>query len=229
MKARTPTMTLTSRTLAMGMVLTTTITLIGCSREGAAAPSWAELQASASASATTTPAASASATPSTSPGSPTSPVIEDRPDTADKAIDAATRAAKGYWAVGDQIMNELGKNPERINPVSTGPAQTSVHEHARTLREVGPGTRYDRTLEVLDAYATERTEVANGEETNIPNGFVGLTVCNDTSAMKYEDPRAEPTQKRSKIAVEVIYDSKSRSWKVAWVLNDEYGKPAPEC
>jgi hypothetical protein len=227
MKVRTPTMTLTSRTLAMSMVLTTTITLIGCSREGAAAPSLEELQSSASASATTTPAASA--TPSASPDSPASSVNTGKPRNAEEAIDAATRATEIYWATEDVIFNDGGKNPERIDPISTGTARALTYQYAEAIAK-SSDTHFERSVEVIDAYATDRSTFdEEGAESIVKHGFVGLKVCNDSSKMTYADPGDEPSQKRIQGDIEVVYDSTSQSWKVARVLDPPVGERAQQC
>ncbi|NWL32035.1 hypothetical protein [Paenarthrobacter nitroguajacolicus] len=133
-----------------------------------------------------------------------------------EAIAAATAVTKEYWAVTDQILNDGGKNPERVDAVSTGAARTYVHDAAAQVLAKGVSVGGSRAVSVTQSYASDATPPGGA---TIKNGFVGLTVCNDISGSKPLNADGTPGNKgdvmRAAENIEVTYDPAVSKWTVS--------------
>ena len=145
------------------------------------------------------PTPSASATGSgttTTSASPTASAVATvaAPKDSAEAIAAATAVTKEYWALGDKILNDGGKNPERIDAVSTGMARTDIHDAAAQALKKGVTVSGGRTITVTASYASDATPPG---QALVKNGFVGLTVCNDVTATTSVNSDGTPGDKGS--------------------------------
>lgn len=164
-----------------------------------------------SASATGSGTTTASASPTAS-GAATAAAPKDSAE----AIAAATAVTKEYWAITDQILNDGGKNPERVDAVSTGAARTYVHDAAAQVLAKGVSVGGSRAVSVTQSYASDATPPGGA---TIKNGFVGLTVCNDISGSKPLNADGTPGNKgdvmRAVISIEATYDPAVSKWMVS--------------
>lgn len=162
------------------------------------------------------PTPTGSGTSTTTP-SPTASAVATvgAPKDSAEAIAAATATTKSYWAIADTILNDGGKNPERIDAVSTGPARSGIHDAAALALKKGVTVSGSRSITVTQSYASDATPAGKPP---IKNGFVGLTVCNDVTATKSLNADGTPGDKgsvlRSILSVEVTYDPAVSKWMV---------------
>lgn len=169
------------------------------------------------------PAPSPSVTGSEAPASapPTASAVATvaAPKDSAEAIAAATAVTKEYWALGDKILNDGGKNPERIDAVSTGMARADIHEAAAQALKKGVTVSGGRTITVTASYASDATPPG---QALVKNGFVGLTVCNDVTATTSVNADGTPGDKgsvlRSVRSVEINYDPAASKWMVSNVI-----------
>lgn len=165
-----------------------------------------------------TPGPTPATTSSTGMPSPTASAAETvgPPKDSAEAIAAATDVTKSYWAVTDQILNDGGKQPERIDAVSTGQARTEVHDAAAQVLKQGVTVGGSRSVSVTESYASDATPPG---QPVIKNGFVGLTVCNDVTGSKPTNADGTPGDKGSMPrhirSVEVTYDPSAGRWMVS--------------
>lgn len=170
-----------------------------------------------SASATGSGTASASASPTAS-----AVATVAAPKDSAEAIAAATAVTKEYWAITDQIMNDGGKNPERIDAVSTGAARTYVHDGAASALKQGVRVGGNRVVTVTHSYSSDATPPGGA---TIKNGFVGLTVCNDVTGSKPLNADGTPGDKGTVLrhvrSIEVTYDPATSKWMVSNYIRPE--------
>lgn len=162
--------------------------------------------------AVSTPTSAATATGSPKPTS--APTVA--PPTSDaEARAAATAVAKQYWAIEDQIFNDGGANPDRINAVAAGQAAKDTHAAAAAQVKNKIKIAGERGFEVTQSYSSELTI---SEKPAISNGFVGLSVCNDITPIVTTNADGTPGDKgtvfKTIISVEVQYDPTSHKWFV---------------
>jgi hypothetical protein len=167
--------------------------------------------ASVSSSSTVTPSPTASAAATVGP-----------PKDSAEAIAAATAATKDFWMVTDQIMNDGGKQPERIDAVATGNARDTIQKAAARALEKGITIGGNRALTITDSYSSDTKP--SGQPA-IKNGFVGLTVCNDITNVKPLKADGTPGDKgtvmRATHTVDVTYDPSSHKWIVSNLITPE--------
>jgi hypothetical protein len=165
-----------------------------------------------------TPGPTPATTSSTGMPSPTASAAETvgPPKDSAEAIAAATAVTKSYWAIADQIFNDGGRHPERIDTVSVGQARADIHDAAARALQQGVTIGGSRAVEVTDSYASDATPP--GQPT-IKNGFVELTVCNDvtgSSPVKADGtPGDKGTALRHILSYEVTYDPTVSKWMVS--------------
>jgi hypothetical protein len=165
-----------------------------------------------------TPGPIPATTSSTGMPSPTASAAETvgPPKDSAEAIAAATAVTKSYWTVTDQILNDGGKQPERIDAVSTGQARTAVHDAAAQVLKQGITVGGSRSVSVTESYASDATPPG---QPVIRNGFVGLTVCNDVTGSKPTNADGTPgdngSMPRHIRSVEVTYDPSAGRWMVS--------------
>lgn len=165
-----------------------------------------------------TPGPTPATTSSTGTPSPTASAAETvgPPKDSAEAIAAATAVTKSYWAVTDQILNDGGRQPERIDAVSIGQARTDVHDAAAQVLKQGVTVGGSRSVSVTDSYASDATPPG---QPVIKNGFVGLTVCNDVTGSQPTNADGTPGDKGSMPrhirSVEVTYDPSAGRWMVS--------------
>lgn len=166
-----------------------------------------------STSSTNTASQTASTSASASPTA-TGPASSAPPSSSALAIAAATTAAKQYWAISDLILQQNGKNPGRVDAYASGQAAKYVHDAAALAAKGGTFTG-NRTITVTSSYSSD---VKVNGKVAVPNGFVGLAVCNDVSKVGGTEPNGSPAKlsdvKRSIQNLEVQYDQKTGTWKV---------------
>lgn len=166
---------------------------------------------------TPSPSATGSGATTTS-ASPTASAVATvaAPKDSAAAIAAATAVTKEYWAITDQILNDGGKNPERIDAVSVGQAATYVHDAAALAVKQGVSVGGSRVVTVTQSYSSDATPPGG---TSIKNGFVGLTVCNDITGSKPLNADGTPGNKgdvmRAAENIEVTYDPAASKWTVS--------------
>lgn len=159
---------------------------------------------------TATSAATATGTPK-----PTSAPTVAPPTSDAEARAAATAVAKEYWAIGDAIYNDGGKDADRINAVAAGQAAKGTHEAAAIQVEKKITRQGNRGFEVTESYSSDLT--ITGKPV-IKNGFVSLNVCNDTTDVTGKNADGTTADKgtvfRFIIVVEVQYDPTVKKWLV---------------
>lgn len=159
---------------------------------------------------TATSAATATGTPK-----PTSAPTVAPPTSDAEARAAATAVAKKFWALSDEIRNDGGNNPERINAVAAGQAAKDRLASAKIQQEKKITFEGKRGFEVKESYSSELTITGKPP---IEYGFVGLSVCNDTTGITGKKADGSPADKgtvfRSVISAEVQYDPAAGKWFV---------------
>jgi hypothetical protein len=196
----------TKRTVAAAVMVAGILAFTGCTKPSAPVT----IPDGPSNTATPSSSASASSTPSAAP------TVGPPKDSAE-AISEATKTTKKYWAVTDQIMNDGGKQPERIDKVSMGQAKDYVHTAAgQLLQEGGSTIQGSRGVSVTSSYSSDATQPDGAV---VKNGFVGLTVCNDITGSKPINADGSSGDKgtvmRSAVLVEATYDVRSSNWLVS--------------
>lgn len=164
---------------------------------------------------TTTTASSPTASASQGTTKSTSAPTVAPPTSETEASAAATAVAKQYWEIEDQIFNDGGTNPDRINTVAAGQAAKDTHAAAAAQVKNKIKIAGERGFEVTQSYSSELT-IAGKPAIN--NGFVGLSVCNDITPIITTNADGTPGDKgtifRSIISVEVQFDPTARKWFV---------------
>jgi hypothetical protein len=165
-----------------------------------------------------TPGPTPPTSPSTGTLSPTASAAATvgPPKDSAEAVAAATAATKSYWAITDKILNDGGKQPERIDAVSIGQARTDVHNAAARALQQGVTVGGSRSVTITDSYASDATPPG---QPVIKNGFVELTVCNDVTGSKPVNADGTPGNKgtalRHILSYEVAYDPSVSKWMVS--------------
>lgn len=182
-----------------GSLIVASLLLSACTGGGGADPST-----------TAPPATSTSASPTA-----TGPTSAPPPASAADAIKAGSEAAKQYWATEDVILQDLGKNPERIDPYAMGDARADTLTAASRKAATGGTFTGTRSISVTQSYASDLLTTGQAP---VANGFVGLTVCNDVSRIKSTSADGTVTSNsknlRFLMTVESQYDAASGTWKV---------------
>lgn len=199
----------TKRTVAAAVMVAGILAITGCTKPSAPVT----IPDGPSNTATPSSSASASSTPSAAP-------TVGPPKDSTEAIAEATSTMKRYWTITDLISNDGGKQPERIDKVSMGQAKDYVHTAAGQLLAAKSVTNGKRGVTVSSSYSSDATQPDGAV---VKNGFVGLTVCNDVTAMQPVNADGSPGTKgsvsRSTVLVEVTYDAPSRSWLVSSLIS----------
>lgn len=200
----------TKRTATRGLLVSVTalvasaLLLTGCSTK-TPDPAPSQSGESTTAAATASPSASAVASAAA-------------PKDSAAAIASATEVAKNYWTTTDQILNDGGAKPERIDVYSTGQAKDYIHKAAGEVLQMKSVVKGGRGFSVTESYSSDLTLSGAAP---IKNGFVGLTVCNDITNMQPINADGTPGNKgnvmRSVMTLEAQYDPAAGRWLVSQI------------
>lgn len=169
-------------------------------------------------SATTTKSATATPTPTPTAAGVAAPTSDDEAQTeAGKTLQLEVAAA-------NEALNNNGEGMDKVAKYATGPALQTIKQSAEASRLDKTTRTGKQVMTVLGGYSGEL--LADGK--TVPFGSVTLSVCNDTSGVKYvkadgtENQR--PASDQTKLDVSVIYSPGDRSWFVR-----SFEQTAPSC
>ncbi|UFU16073.1 hypothetical protein LQK89_17780 (plasmid) [Curtobacterium sp. C1] len=159
-----------------------------------------------------TPSATTTKTATPTPSATSTAVAAPKSD--DEAQTEAGKTLQREVAAANDALNNNGEGMDEVAKYATGPALQTIKQSAEASRLDKTTRSGKQVMTVLSGYSGEL--VADG--TKVPFGSVTLSVCNDTSDVKYVkadgSENQRPASDQTKLNVSVIYSPADHAWFV---------------